>query len=301
MNNNISSCCLLLVLLIACSTIMVTAELDGSATYYLYTKTKSKCSDDSKTCARYFFRELNSVLDWIPVINIEYEARLNSSLVASAADKTVIALGFFKEMSIGGDPFRSFKMIHAFRLMPQIANSTIPPDTGVFFTMTGGESPGSKCKNCYAGTQLNSKTNTVSYVNVTNPYDKIATLDKTWLEFTLTQGLPMTSVLSIGQDKKTKRNILLGIYINVQDPDQPCQNNDPVYCPDGEMAVFHRDPRRCYVSDKCVKAGKCAKATTAKCPTNYRLTSFPALPDGCLKHFCEPNFLVKTAYKVLNH
>ncbi|KAN0043106.1 hypothetical protein ACTA71_010741 [Dictyostelium dimigraforme] len=141
----------------------------------------------------------------------------------------------------------------------------------------------------------------------TDPYsDSIGLLDLNWFNSRLVTNDNNYNSIVKGYQYGNDELVISKVYINTLDPIDGCglqssssSSSSTTFlkekpkCRFGKIATYTRDVNRCPVFDKCVQKSPCHLGTP-HCNQGYKLVSLPYGEKGCLKYYCDPDFLPNT-------
>ncbi|KAN0011786.1 hypothetical protein ACTFIU_007355 [Dictyostelium citrinum] len=140
------------------------------------------------------------------------------------------------------------------------------------------------------------------------PYSKsLGLLDLNWFNSRLVTNDNNYNSIVKGYQYGNNELIISRVYINTLDPIDGCGSKSSSSsslslekqpaCRFGKIATFTRDLNRCPVFDKCVKKSPCHLGRP-HCDQGYKISSLPFGEKGCLKYYCDPDFLPNTSNKI---
>ncbi|KAM9994714.1 hypothetical protein ACTFIY_000887 [Dictyostelium cf. discoideum] len=265
--------------------------------YYRFREDVRRCS--KPRCGGYFLKKLNSQAgDEIYVSSfIMVNANLNPMEIQDH-DQNIIS-GYVMP-SDDDDGYNTFflKGIHERMVIPDVVNKKVRSNEtnkylDSFYFLSRSQIECIQADGCpiYKSIKinLNESTNFESYIE---PYtSSVPLLDLNWFNSRLIKkdiDSPYIGSIVSGTINDNKLSIT-EIFINTEDPVFPCKRNS-FTCSTHNVPTFSRSVDRCPIFEKCVSRSVCHLGIPT-CPKGYKSYSYPSLPKGCLKYYCDPEAL----------
>ncbi|EGG18233.1 hypothetical protein DFA_03720 [Cavenderia fasciculata] len=123
--------------------------------------------------------------------------------------------------------------------------------------------------------------------SIKNPFMSIPNIDEEWMTSRLYGMDDLHSIVQMTENDK--KYTMTGMFIQVPDPIIPCPKVQDK-CHGKEINVYSLDSNRCPVWMHCTMPTNC-HVPMPKCQDGWDLHSFPSHPNGCLKYYCNPDFI----------
>ncbi|KAN0023535.1 hypothetical protein ACTFIV_007921 [Dictyostelium citrinum] len=268
--------------------------------YFTFREDVRRCA--APRCGGYFLKKLNSLDEEIYVSSyIMVNANLNPMKIQD--DENIIISGYIMP-SEDDDGYNTFflKGIHERMIIPSVvvgndkkvsSNEKIKDSDSFYFLSKSQNQCIQQTDSCtiYKSIKINTNESTI-FEKYTEPYtSSIPLLDLKWYNSRLIKkniDSPYIGSIISGTIKDNQLSIT-EIFINTEDPVFPCKRNN-FSCSTLHVPTFYRSSDRCPIFEKCVLRTVCHLGIPT-CPKGYKSYSYPSLPKGCLKYYCDPEAL----------
>ncbi|EGC32025.1 hypothetical protein DICPUDRAFT_92671 [Dictyostelium purpureum] len=270
--------------------------------YYGVRVDKRTCQGGIVKCGGYFVKLLNTGKDE-PEIYVseifQMDSFISEGKLRYAPDYHVIIRGDLN-LDFQNDVYQA-EAYNLYRLMPIPGREfTLKNDT-TFFTLGNPH-------NLLVPTLPETERNKFDCLK--NHYSKYVTnVQENWLEYLINTGNSVFTVnneLYKSEDEKisSNKNIESSIkdynieylFISLTNSNNCPKKMQEIRCVEGLVATYVRSFNHCYIFFECAPRSKdkniCMASPPPRCPRNYSLTSIPSYPNGCLKYYCDPTFLL---------
>ncbi|KAN0037855.1 hypothetical protein ACTA71_000026 [Dictyostelium dimigraforme] len=270
--------------------------------YFTFREDYRRC--EAPRCGGYFLKKLNSQEEEIYVSSyMMVNANLNPMKIKD--DKNIIISGYIMP-SDEDDGYNIFflKGIHERMVIPDIIGGSdgqsendkkvLSNSSNSFYFLSNSPMECIRIDGCQNFKSLKINTNeSTDFSAYSEPYaSSVPLLDLKWFKSRLIkEDADNTYIGSIvvGTIKDNKQLSITEIFINTEDPVFPCRRNN-FSCSTPQVPTFTRSVDRCPIFEKCVLRNVCHLGIP-NCPKGYKSYSYPSLPNGCLKYYCDSDAL----------
>ncbi|KAM9957163.1 hypothetical protein ACTFIW_008903 [Dictyostelium discoideum] len=266
--------------------------------YFKFRPDVRRCSKPK--CGGYFLKKLNSgPYDEIYVSSfIMVNGNLNPMEI-EGYDQNIISGYVMPSGEDDGCNAFFLKGIHERMVIPDAVNnykivpSNIFKKSESFFFLSSSQNECIQSDGCpiYKSIMVNFNEST-NFESYTEPYtSSVPLLDLNWFNSRLIKkDIHSPYIGSIVSGTINDNQLSINeIFINIEDPVFSCKKNN-FTCTTRQVPTFSRSVDRCPIFEKCVARSVCHLGIPT-CPKGYKSYSYPSLPKGCLKYYCDPDSL----------
>jgi len=246
-------------------------------------------------CGGYFVRDVNGQGTEVYVSGLDFtESHLATDTIADIRSAPASELVMRGRLGLPQVPFqtRQLVVLDAFRGMPGV---TLREDDT--FYQVHPRKPPIQCLVAPCPNEMAVRLNTMTedaFDRVSVDRAALTWVDKGWLASRVAahQAVVAGALVQGEHFPGGFEEVLDASQVFVRLPDNAgtCPAGPQLLCSEGTIAAEERTVDRCLVQTACVKPGICPLYAPA-CAPGYTLSSWPALPSGCLAFACDPSFV----------